>query len=293
VEYLFQQVISGVTIGLVFAGLGLALVVIHQGTGVINFAQGEMATLSTFLILSMLQQGVPWWLSLAVVVAVSFLIGAVVERIFVRPVEGKSELNIMMVTFALMLAINGLVGTVWGPYPFSFPSPFGEGAAVFGGAVITTHQLGMAVVMAVVLAVLYGFFRLTSLGLRMRAVAQNPASSRLLGIRVPMMLALGWGIASAIGAIAGFVAAPITGVDSNVFLGLLLYGFAAAALGGFSSMQGAIVGGIALGISRNLAAAYLPFLGNDLSLVVAFGLMIVVLLFRPAGLFGRASAARV
>lgn len=288
-----QQIVVGLSIGLVFAGIALALNVVYQGTGVLNFAQGEMAVFSAFVAWALVGAGLPFWLALPAVLLISFALGFAVERVFVRPVEQSSELSILIVTLALFLAINAATGAIWGHTPQEFESPFGGHVWDVGGVLITAHQVGMAAVLTVVLILVGLFFRLTDTGLRMRAAAQNPDSSRLLGIRVGQTLAFGWGLAAVVGGVAGVMAAPVLGLAPEMMTSTLLLGFAAAALGGFGSRIGAVVGGIALGLLSTLAGAYVPGLGGDLNVVVPFVVIVLVLLLRPAGLFGTPSTLRV
>jgi len=292
-EYLLQQILSGVATGLVYGSLALALVLVYRGSGVLNFAQGEIAGVSTFVTWSLLQVGVPWFVTLPVVVIGSLGLGIVVERIFIRPVEHQPHLSMVIVTLALLLGTNALTGLIWGFQSKTVPNLFGEGTLRLGSAVITAQQIGMAGVLVGVMLVVYAFFRFTELGLRMRAAAQNPASARLLGIHVGWLLAMGWGMAAALGAMAGVLSAPIIGLDPNIMSGVLLFAFAAAAFGGFNSMPGAVLGGIVVGVSQNLGATYIGAIGHDLDLVVPFLIIVLVLLFRPTGLLGRASAVRV
>jgi branched-chain amino acid transport system permease protein len=292
-EYLLQQILSGVATGLVYGSLALALVLVYRGSGVLNFAQGELAGLSTFVSWSLLQAGMPWWLTLPVVILGSLGLGVAVERAFIRPVERQSHLSMVIVTMALLLGTNALTGLIWGFQSKTLPSLFGEGTLRLGSAVITTQQIGMAAVLVGVMLLVYAFFRFTELGLRMRAAAQNPASARLLGIHVGWLLALGWGMAAALGAMAGILSAPIIGLEPNIMSGVLLFAFAAAAFGGFNSMPGAVLGGIVVGISQNLSATYIAAIGHDLDLLVPFLIIVLVLLVRPTGLLGRASAVRV
>src|SRR5919199_2571615 len=199
-DFLLQQTLSGAATGLVYASLALALVLVYRGTGILNFAQGELAGFSTFVTWSLLQAGVPWFITLPVIILGSLALGIAVERIFIRPVEHQSHLSMVIVTMALLLGTNALTGLIWGFQTKTLPSLFGEGTLRLGSAVITTQQIGMALVLVAVMLLVYAFFRFTELGLRLRAAAQNPASARLPGIPVGWLLALGWGMAAALGA---------------------------------------------------------------------------------------------
>ena len=289
----FQQLISGLAIGFVYAGLALALSVVYEGAGVLNFAQGEMATVSAFLAWVLTTRGMTFWLAFPIVLVISFVLGLAVERIFIRPLERASEQELLMVTLALYLGINAIVGWSAGYLQKTLTSPFGSDVWIVHGTFITSQQVGAAAVLVGVLLLVGILFQRTSIGLRIRAAAQNPESSRLLGISVGWMLALGWGIAAVVGAAAGTMAAPTIGLQPDMMGPVLLLAFAAAALGGFGSRVGAVVGGLVIGVASSLAAQYVDLLAGDLNQIVPFAVILVVLLFRPQGLFGRASALRV
>lgn len=288
-----QQIVTGVAVGLVYGGLALALNVVFQGTGVLNFAQGEMAAFSAFGAWALVAGGVSIWLAMPIVAIVAFFAGVAVERVFIRPVESGEELDVLIVTVGLYLLVNAATGAIWGFLPKSLESPFGEGVVHVGGVLITAQQLGMAAVLLAVVLAVGGLFRFTAIGLRIRAAAQLPDSSRLLGIRVGWMLAVGWGVAAAVGAIAGVMAAPVIGISPDMMQSPLLLAFAAAALGGFESRIGAVVGGVLIGVLSSLVAAYIPGLGGDLNAVVPLAVIVAVLLLRPQGLFGHSSVLRV
>lgn len=289
---LLQQVLSGIATGFIYGGLALALVVVFEGTGVLNFAQGELATVSAFLAWQFLGVGLGFWAAFALAVLASMVMGVVVERVFIRPVEQAPHLTILIVTLALFLGVNAVTGLVWGFLGKTMASPFGSGAVHVAGAALTLQRLGMALVVVITLLAVGAFFRYTSTGLKMRAAAMNPASSRYLAINVGWMLALGWGIAAGVGAVAGIVSAPITGIHPDMMGGTLLLAFAAFALGGSGSRLGAVVGGLLIGVLTNLGVTYVPFLGGELANLVPFTVIVLVLFLRPQGLFGRRSAVR-
>ncbi|BBK38119.1 branched-chain amino acid ABC transporter permease [Allostella sp. ATCC 35155] len=288
-EAFLHQVLSGLATGSIYAIVALALVMIYQATHLVNFAQGEMAMFSTYLAWTMLDAGFPYWLAFAGTVALSFVLGVAIERIVIRPVEKAPVLAVVIVFIGLLVILNSVAGWIYTYTIKSFPSPFPD-RTILGGYV-SAHELGVMAVTMGVLALLFLFFRFTPLGLAMRAAAQNPVSSRLVGIRVGWMLALGWGLAAAIGAVAGMLVAPIVFLDPNMMAGILLYGFAAALLGGIDNPAGAVVGGLAVGVLENLSGAYL--VGTELKLTVALVLIVGVLLVRPSGLFGRVVVSRV
>jgi branched-chain amino acid transport system permease protein len=288
-----QQVVSGLATGGIYASLALALVMIYQATDVVNFAQGEMAMFSTYLCWSMLQAGLPYWVAFFATVTIAFAGGILIERIVIRPVESAPILTIVIVTLGLLVIFNSVAGWIYSYIQKPFPSPFPAKPIRIGNIVFGAHDLGAIGVTLLVLMLLFAFFRFTTLGLAMRAAAQNPVSSRLCGIRVSWMLALGWGLAAAFGAIAGMMVAPVVFLDPNMMGGIQLYAFAAATVGGFSSPQGAVIGGLLVGVTENLVGTYVSFIGTELKLTVALAMIIIVLLVKPTGLFGRTVVRRV
>jgi branched-chain amino acid transport system permease protein len=291
---LAQQIVSGLATGSVYASLALALVIIYRSTGVINFAQGEMATFSTFIAWTLISDGGwPFWGAFFATLVMSFVGGLLLERALIRPVERAPVLTVVIVTLGLAIAINGAIGWIWGSDTRSFPSAFSTRPIHVGGVAFSIQDIGFIAVTLGAVAVLYLFFRFTKLGLGLRAAAVNPAASRLLGVRVSWMLALGWGIAAALGALSGMMTAPTAFLDPNMMQGVLLYAFAAAILGGLDSPIGAVVGGLVLGVLLNLLGTYVDFFGGQMRLVGGLIVILGVLLFRPAGLFGRVAVRRV
>jgi branched-chain amino acid transport system permease protein len=284
-----QQIFSGLAAGSIYASLALALVMIYRATDLVNFAQGEMAMFSTYIAWTLVNAGLPFWLAFLITLVVSFLGGMVIERVVIRPVENAPVLAAVVVTIGLLLIFNSVAGWIYTYTVQDFPSPFPD-RPVFG-ALMTTRDLGVIGVTLVMLILLFAFFRYTPIGLAMRAAAQNPASARLCGIRVGRMLAIGWGLAAMIGATAGVMVAPVLFLDPNMMGGVLIYAFAGALLGGITSPVGAVVGGLIVGVTENLVGTYL--IASQLKLTVAFALIILVLVFRPNGLFGTAIVRRV
>jgi len=287
---LAHQITSGIANGSIYASVALALVMIYQSTHHLNFAQGEMATLSTYICLTLIDAGFPYWGAFAIALAASFVMGLLTERILMRPMLNAPPLSAVGVFIGLLLLINAFDGWVWDYVIKPFPSPFGGSNAVLGGFV-SPHELGETVVTLAMLLAIYLFFRHTTLGLAMRAAAYNPVSSRLCGVRVNRMLGLGWGLAAAIGGIAGIMVAPIVFLDPNMMGGILLYAFAGALLGGIDSPLGAVIGGFTVGVIENLFGAYV--VGTELKLTVALIIIVAVLLVKPAGLLGRTVQSRV
>jgi branched-chain amino acid transport system permease protein len=291
-ELLLQQVLAGLASGAIYACMALAVVMIYQAIDHLNFAQGEMAMFSTFIAWQLLQWGLPYWGAFVAVVCISFIAGVLIERVLFRPIHNAPVLTQLVAFIALFGILNSSAGEIWNFTIKEFPTPFGRGP-LFGGHLISTHDAGMIGVTLIILLLLYLFFRGSRLGLAMRAAAANPESARLVGIRVGWMIALGWGMSAAIGAVAGMLIAPVVFLEPNMMLGVLLYGFAGAVLGGLSSPGGAVLGGFAVGVIENLAGAFIPYFGRELKLTIALIVIVAVLLVRPSGVFGRRVVSRV
>ncbi len=300
-DQLYQQVAAGIANGAIYACVALALVMVFVSTDHINFAQGEMAMFSTFLCWAMIMGGADYWVAFAIAVAVSFVGGLVIERVVLRPLHNAPVLSVIVTFIGLLTIFHSMAGALWKHSVRAFPSPFPKVKWSLS-SFISSHQLGMIAVALILLSLLYVFFRFTRLGLAMRAAAQNPASARLVGVRVDWMLALGWGLAAACGAVAGVMIAPVIYLDPNMMSGILLYGFAGALLGGINSPGGAVLGGFIVGIIENVVAHFgtelqnatgIYMIGNSEKLTVALIIVITVLIFRPSGLFGRIAVKRV
>lgn len=291
-ELLTNQILAGIATGAIYACMALAVVMIYQAIDHLNFAQGEMAMFSTFIAWQLIQWGVPYWAAFALTLVISFVGGIVIERTLFKPLANAPILTHVAGFIALFAIINSVAGLTWDFTIKQFPSPFGS-KPFLGSQLISTHQAGMIGVTLVLLVLLYLFFRYTRIGLAMRAAASLPESARLVGINVGWMIALGWGMASAIGAIAGMLIAPIVFLEPNMMGGVLLYGFASAVLGGLTSPFGAVIGGFLVGIFENLVGTYIPGVGNELKLPIALALIVTVLVVKPNGLFGRRIIQRV
>jgi branched-chain amino acid transport system permease protein len=292
VERFVQVIVDGWATGSLYGALALAVVLIYRSTGIVNFAQGEMAMFSTFIAWGLLQAGLPLALALLGTLALSFAGGMLIERVIIRPVEGGEVLTVVIVTLGLFILINSGAGLIWGFGNRSFPTVFGDGTVAVAGVSVAVESLGIVAVLIAIVALLFVVTQRTRLGLAMRAVAMNPDSSRLVGISVGRTLMVGWGIAAVVGAVAGALIAPRLFLDVNFMGGVLIYSFAAATLGGFDSPLGAVIGGWIIGIAENLAGTYVDFIGADLKILVPLVVILVVLLFRPTGLFGSARVAR-
>jgi branched-chain amino acid transport system permease protein len=288
-ELLLRQILSGLATGGIYASMALALVMIYQATHLVNFAQGEMAMFATYLAWTLMQAGVPYWGAFFITVAIAFIGGVVIERVIIQPVENAPILSVVIVFIGLLVIFNSLAGWIYTYTIKPFPSPF-PSQPLFGNSYVGSHELGSMGVTLVVLLLVFSFFRFTPLGLAMRAAAQNAVSSRLVGVRVGWMLALGWGLASAIGAIAGIMVAPIVFLEPNMMGGILLYAFAGALLGGIDNPGGAVLGGFIVGVLENVVGLYL---GSEVKLTVALVIIVGVLVVRPSGLFGKVHVARV
>jgi branched-chain amino acid transport system permease protein len=288
---LFQRIVDGAGNGAIYASLALALVMVFRVSGLLNFAQGEMAMLSTFITWALAESGLPIGLAIVVSMAIAFGIGALVEVALIRPVARSSPLAVAIVTIGLFLAINAGIIWHWGTDPKTLASPFPGSSVTIGGVDIPARTMGNLVVLAVVCTALALLLQYTKTGLAIRAVATNAESARLSGIRVGLILMVGWGLAAALGALSGALIAPtLAGFDAAVMQRVLILAFAAAVLGGLDNPVGAVVGGIAVGVAESLFGGY----GSaELSLAAAFAAILVVLLLRPAGLFGGRVAHRV
>ena len=288
-DLLIHQILSDLATGGIYASVALALVMIYQATHLVNFAQGEIAMFATYLAWTLIQAGMPYWGAFFLTVFIAFVGGVVLERVVIQPVENAPILSVVIVFIGLLVIFNSVAGWIYSYTIKPFPSPF-PSEPLFGNSYVSSHELGSTAVTLVVLALVYVFFRFTPLGLAMRAAAQNPVSSRLVGVRVGWMLALGWGLASAIGAVAGMMVAPVVFLEPNMMGGILLYAFAGALLGGIDSPAGAVLGGFIVGVLENVVGVYL---GTELKLTVALVIIIGVLVVRPSGLFGKVNVARV
>jgi branched-chain amino acid transport system permease protein len=292
VEIFIHQVLAGLATGGIYACMALAIVMIYQAIDHLNFAQGEMAMFSTFIAWQLMQWGVPYWGAFFLSVAISFVGGVLIDQIVFTPIRNAPILSHVVVLIALFVIINSVAGFIWDYNVKPFPTPFGT-EPLFGNGLISAHDAGMIAVTLLILALLYLFFRHTRVGLAMRAASANPDSARLVGVRVGWMVSLGWGMAAAIGAVAGMLIAPVVFLEPNMMLSILLYGFAGAVVGGLTSPGGAVLGGFAVGVVENLAGTFIPVVGRELKLTIALALIVAVLTIKPNGLFGRRIVNRV
>jgi branched-chain amino acid transport system permease protein len=294
-----QQIVSGLASGGIYALLALALVIIHRSTGVINFAQGEMATLSTYIAWALIAHHAwSYWPAFVATLVVSFLGGIAIHTAVIRPVEKGSVLRIVIVTIGLLVAINGFVVWQWTGEPQQLQSPFGTDVYDIGGVVVAAHDIGTIAVALGIVLLLWALFQFTKIGLALRAAAVNPEEARLVGVRVSWMLGLGWGLAALLGAVAGMLTAPTVGLDPNMMAAVLIYSFAAAVLGGIDSPLGAVVGGLLIGVLLNMLSflsqyGAFDWFTEELRLPMALLIILAALLIRPQGIFGRPEVKRV
>jgi branched-chain amino acid transport system permease protein len=288
-----QQTVEGLASGAIYASLALALVLIYRATRVVNFAQGEMATFSTYLAWQLHQWGVPFVLSIIVIVLVSFVMGALVFRLMIRPVLGASDHTMVVICIGFFVGFEAICLWFWGADPHAFPRLFPDHAWTIAGVRLSANNLGILATLCVMTAGLSALFGFTRIGLAMRASAAEREKSSLVGIPVETMLMFGWGLAAAVGFIAAVLIAPGLFLSPPMMVSVVIYALAAATLGGWDSPAGAIVGGLVVGVAESLCATFVGFIGTDLKVGVPFALMAIILLVRPQGLFGTTAVIRV
>ena len=289
-----QFTIQGLALGSVYGSLALALVLVYRATHVINFAQGEMAMLTTYIAYELMLKGLSYWWAFAATLAIAFALGTLLQVTLIRPVQHRSVIAAVIVTVGLFILTDGIVNWIWGAGLKFMPSPFGTKIYNVGGVSIQRLYPGMFAVVIVSVLLVWALFRFTKLGLGMRAAAFRPAESALVGVRVDLMLAIGWGLAAVLGAVAGLMAEPSQFVlQPTLMQPILVYAFAAAVLGGLDSPTGAVVGGLAIGVSLNLVVQYVHPITSELQTPFAFAVLVAVLLLKPGGLLGHREVRRV
>ncbi len=294
-EEFLQQIVNGISNGAVYGALALALVLVYRASGLLNFAQGEMALVATFFAWELTERGVPVGAAIALSMVVSFIAGALIERFIIRPI-GPSETHVLpltIVTIGGLISLNSFAQWRWGTGSQDFPRLFGQGRYSVAGATITHHVLGTVVTLLLVVGLLFLLFQKTKLGLAIRSVSSNMESSRLVGVPVGLVLMVSWGMAAAIGALAGGLVAGTQEFSPLMMQFILISVFASATLGGFDSPLGAVIGGLIVGVFEVLVGRYVDFIGTNLALGATFLLILAVLLVRPQGLFGSAKVRRV
>jgi len=287
-----QQTVAGLAQGAIFGSLALALVLIYRATEVINFAQGELAMATTYIAYQLTLWGLSYWLSFFLTLLIAFVLGAVLQIVFIRPIQ-HSVIAVVIVTVGMFILIDGLVTWKWGADLKFMKAPFGNAVYHAGGVAFSRQDIGVLLVSILSVILLWVLFQFTKLGLAMRAAALRPAAAALVGVRVNWMLAIGWGLAAVLGAVSGLMTEPTQFLQPTMMQAILLYAFAAAVLGGLESPAGAVIGGLALGVFLNLIGQYVGFATSELRLPIAFGVLLIVLLVKPTGLFGRKQVRRV
>jgi branched-chain amino acid transport system permease protein len=289
-----QLTVQGLALGAVYGSLALALVLVYRATRVVNFAQGELAMATTYVAYQLIQWGLSYWEAFFATLAIAFALGTALQVVLIRPVQHRSVIAAVIVTVGLFILIDGIVDWIWGANFKFIPPPFGTKTYHLGGVSIARLYPGMLVVVLVSAVLVWALFRFTKLGLGMRAAAFRPAEAALVGVHVDWMLAIGWGLAAVLGAVAGLMAEPAQFfLQPNLMQPILVYAFAAAVLGGLESPAGAVVGGLAIGVSLNLAVQYVHPISSELQTPVAFAVLVGVLVLKPSGLFGRREVHRV
>jgi branched-chain amino acid transport system permease protein len=288
-----QQTVTGLAQGAIYASLALALVLIYRATEVINFAQGEMAMATTYIAYQLTLWHITYWLAFVLTLLIAFVLGVVVYGVVIRPVQHRSVIALVIITVGMFILIDGLVTWKWGADLKFMPAPFGNTVYHAGGVAFSRQDIGVLFVSILSVILLWVLFQFTKLGLAMRAAAVRPAAAALVGVRVNVMLAVGWGLAAVLGAVAGLMTEPTTFLQPTMMQAILLYSFAAAVLGGLESPAGSVVGGLLLGVFLNLVGQYVGFATSELRLPIAFAVLLVVLLLKPTGLFGRKQVRRV
>jgi len=297
-QQFFEALMTGLAVGAIYAPLALALVLIYKATEVINFAQGEMAMFTTYIAYALLTHPhfghtFSYWPAFFATLVIAFVFGVGLQRVVIRPLERASVLTVVMATIALLVILNGLAAWIWSPELKFFPSPFPTSSWVVDGVRISKQDTGTFGVTIACVVVLWLFFRFTKLGLAMRAGAVNPDAARLLGVRTSWLLALGWGFAAMLGAVSGMMTAPTNLLSPSMMQAVLIFAFAGAILGGLESPVGAVAGGLGLGVLLSMLGTYVHPVTTELQLPVALAILLIVLLVRPAGVFGRAVVRRV
>jgi branched-chain amino acid transport system permease protein len=291
-----QQTVSGLANGGIYASLAVALVLIYRATEVINFAQGALATFTTYVAWQLITWGLSYWEAFVLTLLIAFAGGFLVELVAIRPVERRgNQLTVVIAAIGLLILVEGAIGWIWGNSIKFVPSPFPARFYHLGGATFSLQDLGTIGISLAAVLLLWAFFQFTKAGLAMRAAAVRPEAARLVGVRVSWMLSLGWGLAAVLGAVAGLMAAPNPSylLQPSMMDGILIYAFAAAVLGGLESPFGAVIGALLIGVLLNLLESYVHWVTPQLLLPVAFVIMLVVLLVRPSGLFGRTRVRKV
>ncbi|MEQ8438256.1 MAG: branched-chain amino acid ABC transporter permease [Ilumatobacter fluminis] len=295
-DLFLQRVFDGLANGSAYALIAVALVLIFKATTLINFAQGELAMLGAFFAIQLWYWGVPMWGAVIVAMLLTAILAAGVERTLIRPFDPKDHLPLVIITLGLFLAINAFAGIVWRFDPRQFPELFPSGNALdIGSRGLSWYAVFTIGLTIIVMLLLQLLLNKTKVGLAFRSVSSNLESSELVGIKVGSTLQFGWALAAAVGTLGAcvYVANPLLSLEPYVMLRVLIFASSAAALGGLDSIWGALVGGLAIGFVQSFLVQYLDFIPSEMSLAAAVVVLLIILLFKPAGLFGTASVERV
>lgn len=283
-DLLPQLIVSGVAAGCLYALVAIGLVLIYKATGIVNFAQGESVTVGAYMGWLMVSEfQMPYLPAMLVVLVGSALVGVVVERVAYRPLIKSPPFTVILATLAIGLLITNIIRLIWQDTPRSFPGVLSAQPLEFAGVLITPERLGIMITVVIVVALLMLFFRFSRLGKAMRATAQSQEAASLMGISVPGIFSKTWALGTALGGIAGMLIAPLVGINTELG-GVLIPGFVAAIVGGFTSIPGAIVGGLMVGVLENLGGVYVS---SSFKRVTSFVILIAVLMIKPSGLFGK------
>jgi branched-chain amino acid transport system permease protein len=292
VAELGQLTLGGLSVGMIYAAIALSLVLIWRATRILNYAQGGMAMFTTYLAFEVISRTGSYWAGFAVALLAGLLLGGLLERLVIRPVENKPPLNAIIVTIGLLIFLEGLAGVIYGGQYRSFPAAFSINGLHIGAAAlgISANDVYVAVAVLVAALLLAVLFRYTAVGLRLRAAAFSPPVARLLGVRVGRMLTLGWALAGLIGALAGVLVSPSTFLYPNSMDSIFVLGFTAAVIGGLESPAGAVAGGLILGVALSYVGGYL---GSDVVPLFGLAALVIVLMIRPEGLFSAPAVRQV
>jgi len=289
-DVFLQLTVSGLSTGMIYALAAAGFVVIYKASDVINFAQGDFLLFGTYLIFfAIVQTGLPWSLGILVTVLLAVAVALAIERLVLRPLIGEPIISMIMVTIGLSSVLRAAVNAIWGPQPRSFESFLPAGDVVVGPVILSTGRLLSIPIALAVLAALWLFFRHTRDGIAMRAIADDQQAALSMGISIPRVFGIAWGLAAASAAIGGIMLGNIVGVSPNVAsIGLRV--FPVVILGGLDSIRGAVIGGAIIGLLEVYTGGYV---GHGLSLVVPYVVLVLVLMVRPYGLFGKEIIERV
>jgi branched-chain amino acid transport system permease protein len=284
-DTLTQIFANGLSVGSVYALMAIAMVIVYKTSEVLNFAQGDIGMIATFVAYVIVASaGYPFWIALPAALAFAAVLGVAFEFFVIRRAKEPTVLNLLIMTLGFQLVLYGMAGWKWGAEQRRIPIPISDQAMVAVGPISLTHlNLATLAAATIVLVAMGAFFRFTKLGIAMKATQQNPVAARINGIRTKRILAFAFALNAIIGAVAALLIAPVTTLDPGMMLDPLLKGFAGAVLGGMTTLAGAAAGGYLVGILENAFGAYVSV---EFKTLVALVVIVAVLWFRPSGLFG-------